>query len=85
MSPAVAFPFVVESSGITLLSDESIDVTGPEITSIRCQGTIYVCSADNGLKRAVFLLFVLLTQMFLQVKMFCLDNHLNATISTEKV
>jgi hypothetical protein len=55
MSPAVAFPFVVESSGITLLSDESIDVTGPEITSIRCQGTIYVCSADNGLKLAVFL------------------------------
>lgn len=41
MSPAVAFPFVVESSGITLLTDEGIDVTGPEITSIRCQGTIY--------------------------------------------
>ncbi|KAJ1261370.1 hypothetical protein BS78_09G024700 [Paspalum vaginatum] len=38
MSPAVAFPFVVETSGITLLSDEGIDVTGPEITSIRCQG-----------------------------------------------
>ncbi|XP_008654371.1 DNA repair protein RAD51 homolog 2 isoform X1 [Zea mays] len=38
MSPAVAFPFAVESSGITLLSDESIDVTGPDITSIRCQG-----------------------------------------------
>ncbi|PUZ63785.1 hypothetical protein GQ55_3G094800 [Panicum hallii var. hallii] len=38
MSPAVAFPFAVESSGITLLSDEGIDVTGPEITSIRCQG-----------------------------------------------
>jgi hypothetical protein len=54
MSPAVAFPFAVESSGITLLSDESIDVTGPDITSIRCQGTIYVCSADNGLKLAVF-------------------------------
>ena len=42
MSPAVAFPFIVESSGITLLSDEGIDVTGPEITSIRCQGTIYI-------------------------------------------
>lgn len=38
MSPAVAFPFIVESSGITLLSDEGIDVSGPEITSIRCQG-----------------------------------------------
>ena len=84
MSLAVSFPFVVESSGITLLSDESIDVTGPEITSIRCQGTIYVCSADNGLKLAVFLLFVL-TQIFLQGKMFWLDNHLNPTIPTEKV
>ncbi|KAG8084513.1 hypothetical protein GUJ93_ZPchr0010g9109 [Zizania palustris] len=38
MSPAVAFPFTVESSGIILLSDEGIDVPGPEITSIRCQG-----------------------------------------------
>nr|XP_051226358.1 DNA repair protein RAD51 homolog 2 isoform X2 [Lolium perenne] len=38
MSPAVAFPFIVESSGITLLTDEGIDVSGPEITSIRCQG-----------------------------------------------
>ncbi|XP_040252475.1 DNA repair protein RAD51 homolog 2 isoform X2 [Aegilops tauschii subsp. strangulata] len=38
MSPAVAFPFIVESSGITLLNDEGIDVSGPEITSIRCQG-----------------------------------------------
>ncbi|KAM0884482.1 hypothetical protein ACQ4PT_030956 [Festuca glaucescens] len=27
MSPAVAFPFIVESSGITLLSDEGIDVS----------------------------------------------------------
>ncbi|GJN36229.1 hypothetical protein PR202_gb25069 [Eleusine coracana subsp. coracana] len=42
MSPAVAFPFTVESSGITLLSDEGIDVTGPDITSIRCQGIIYM-------------------------------------------
>uniref|UniRef100_A0A0E0KXY0 RecA family profile 1 domain-containing protein n=1 Tax=Oryza punctata TaxID=4537 RepID=A0A0E0KXY0_ORYPU len=38
MTPAVAFPFTVESSGIILLSDEGIDMPGPEITSIRCQG-----------------------------------------------
>lgn len=38
MSPAVAFPFIVESSGISLLSDEGIDVTGPEINTIRNQG-----------------------------------------------
>ena len=42
MSPAVAFPFIVESSGITLLNDEGTDVSGPEITSIRCQGTIHI-------------------------------------------
>jgi len=84
MSLAVSFPFVVESSGITLLSDEGIDVTGSEITSIRCQGIIYVFSANNGLNLAVFLLFVL-TQIFLQGKMFWLDNHLNPTIPTEKV
>lgn len=39
MSPAVTFPFIVESSGISLLSDEGIDVTGPEINTIRNQGS----------------------------------------------
>uniref|UniRef100_A0A0D9WC70 RecA family profile 1 domain-containing protein n=1 Tax=Leersia perrieri TaxID=77586 RepID=A0A0D9WC70_9ORYZ len=40
MSPAVAFPFTVESSGIILLTDEGICVPGPEITSIRFQGGV---------------------------------------------
>ncbi|RLN01074.1 uncharacterized protein C2845_PM06G08510 [Panicum miliaceum] len=52
MSPAVAFPFVVESSGITLLSDEGIDVTGPEITSIRCQELNY--SSVQLYRQAIF-------------------------------
>ncbi|KAJ3688163.1 hypothetical protein LUZ61_017327 [Rhynchospora tenuis] len=38
ISPPVAFPFVVESSGITLLNQEGISVAGSEINAIRCQG-----------------------------------------------
>ncbi|XP_072983086.1 DNA repair protein RAD51 homolog 2 isoform X1 [Typha latifolia] len=38
LSRAVAFPFIVESSGISLLSDEGTDVSGPEISRIHCQG-----------------------------------------------
>jgi hypothetical protein len=68
MSPAVAFPFIVESSGITLLSDEGVDVSGPEITSIRCQGTIRVVDTHNELKSSVFLPLVTLTQTFLRAK-----------------
>ncbi|XP_058110083.1 DNA repair protein RAD51 homolog 2 isoform X2 [Magnolia sinica] len=37
-SPPKAFPFVVTSGGISLLSDEGIEVMGPEINTIRCQG-----------------------------------------------
>ncbi|RWV76835.1 hypothetical protein GW17_00062441 [Ensete ventricosum] len=36
-SPAVAFPFVVESSGISLLSHDGLEVTGAEICTIHCQ------------------------------------------------
>lgn len=38
MSPAVAFPFIVESSGISLLNDDGFKVMGREISTIRCQG-----------------------------------------------
>ncbi|CAL9777285.1 unnamed protein product [Musa acuminata subsp. burmannicoides] len=37
-SPAVAFPFVVESSGISLLSHDGLEVMGAEICTIHCQG-----------------------------------------------
>ncbi|XP_064977908.1 DNA repair protein RAD51 homolog 2-like isoform X2 [Musa acuminata AAA Group] len=36
-SPAVAFPFVVESSGISLLSHDGLEVMGAEICTIHCQ------------------------------------------------
>ncbi|XP_042469102.1 DNA repair protein RAD51 homolog 2-like isoform X3 [Zingiber officinale] len=37
-SPAIAFPFLVKSSGIALLSDEGLEVTGSEMSTIRCEG-----------------------------------------------
>jgi hypothetical protein len=82
---SVSYNLQVKQKDVRVNRSNGRDVTGPEITSIRCQGTIYVCSADNGLKLADFLLFVLLTQIFLQGKMFWPDNNLNATVATEKV
>ncbi|XP_077239596.1 DNA repair (Rad51) family protein isoform X2 [Tasmannia lanceolata] len=37
-SPPLAFPFVVNKSGISLLSEDGIQVMGPEINMIHCQG-----------------------------------------------
>ncbi|XVF20179.1 hypothetical protein REPUB_Repub11eG0175700 [Reevesia pubescens] len=38
ISPPLAFPFHITSSGISLLSDEGMELMGPEINSIHCQG-----------------------------------------------
>ncbi|XVF68635.1 hypothetical protein PTKIN_Ptkin11bG0017200 [Pterospermum kingtungense] len=38
ISPPLAFPFHITSSGILLLSNEGMELMGPEINSIRCQG-----------------------------------------------
>lgn len=38
ISPPLAFPFTLCSSGISLLSDDGIEMTGQEISMIRCQG-----------------------------------------------
>ncbi|KAJ3676382.1 hypothetical protein LUZ60_003794 [Juncus effusus] len=38
ISPAVTFPFVIESSGITLLNHVGFRVAGQEINTIRCRG-----------------------------------------------
>ncbi|BBH04896.1 hypothetical protein Prudu_016144 [Prunus dulcis] len=37
ISPPLAFPYNITSSGITLLNDDGIELTGPEINSIHCQ------------------------------------------------
>nr|XP_023881887.1 DNA repair protein RAD51 homolog 2 isoform X1 [Quercus suber]POE73771.1 dna repair protein rad51 like 2 [Quercus suber] len=38
ISPPLAFPFNITSSGILLLSDDGIELTGPDIYAIHCQG-----------------------------------------------
>lgn len=38
ISPPLAFPYNITSSGITLLNDDGIELSGPEINSIHCQG-----------------------------------------------
>ncbi|KAG9445461.1 hypothetical protein H6P81_016801 [Aristolochia fimbriata] len=38
ISPPLAFPFEVTSAGLALLKDDGIEVMGPEIHAIRCEG-----------------------------------------------
>ena len=40
MSPPVAFTFAISASGISLLHDDGIEMTGPEINAICGQGVI---------------------------------------------
>lgn len=41
LSPPLAFPFNVTSSGISLLNDDGVEMPGPEIHSISWQGLIW--------------------------------------------
>lgn len=38
MSPPLAFPFMITSSGISLLSDKGKELSGAAINEIHCQG-----------------------------------------------
>jgi hypothetical protein len=38
ISPPLAFPFNITASGIVLLDDNGIEMKGPEINNIHCQG-----------------------------------------------
>ena len=38
ISPPLAFPFDITSSGILLLNDEGKEMKGPQINTIHCQG-----------------------------------------------
>ncbi|KAI3995230.1 hypothetical protein MKX01_032032 [Papaver californicum] len=42
ISPPLVFPFIITSSGISLISDNGIEVKGPEIHSIHCQGNLWL-------------------------------------------
>ncbi|XP_048444724.1 DNA repair protein RAD51 homolog 2 isoform X2 [Pyrus x bretschneideri] len=47
ISPPLAFAFNITSSGISLLSDGGIELTGPEINTIHCQGHSDVINFDG--------------------------------------
>ncbi|KAL6275990.1 hypothetical protein ACE6H2_019591 [Prunus campanulata] len=47
ISPPLAFPFNITSSGIALLNDDGIELTGPEINSIHCQGHSDIINFDG--------------------------------------
>ncbi|XP_057451412.1 DNA repair protein RAD51 homolog 2 isoform X3 [Lotus japonicus] len=38
ISPPLAFPFSITSSGVVLLDDDGMEIRGPEINTIHCQG-----------------------------------------------
>lgn len=45
-SPPLAFPFVVTPTGISLRCDEGIEVIGPHIQTIHCQGmSLWLCDS----------------------------------------
>ncbi|CAN1226905.1 DNA repair protein RAD51 homolog 2 [Linum grandiflorum] len=48
ISPSLAFPFSVESSGILLLDDTGREVSGHEINTIHCQGHNDIILFDGG-------------------------------------
>lgn len=60
-SNSTSFHFGIIS--MTLLSDEGIGVSGPEITSIHCRGMIHV-STHTKLKPAIFFRLVVLKAKF---------------------
>ncbi|CAK9170196.1 unnamed protein product [Ilex paraguariensis] len=43
MAPPLAFPFIITSSGISLLNDDGVEMTGPQINTIHCQGLLIIC------------------------------------------
>ncbi|KAF8039767.1 hypothetical protein BT93_B2091 [Corymbia citriodora subsp. variegata] len=47
MSPALAFPFSITSSGISLLNDDGIEVVGQEISTIHCHGHSEIIGSDS--------------------------------------
>ncbi|KAJ4831944.1 DNA repair protein RAD51 [Turnera subulata] len=48
ISPPLAFPFIITSSGISLLQDDGIEVRGEEINTIRQQGHNDIIHFDGG-------------------------------------
>ncbi|GAB2285137.1 DNA repair protein RAD51 [Dionaea muscipula] len=47
ISPPLRFPYVISSSGISFLDDEGVEVSGPEIHGIHCQGHSNIINFDK--------------------------------------
>ncbi|KAF2300485.1 hypothetical protein GH714_013781 [Hevea brasiliensis] len=47
ISPPMAFPFIIASSGIALLDDDGIELRGQEINTIHCQGLDDIINFDG--------------------------------------
>ncbi|KAL2487797.1 DNA repair protein RAD51-like protein 2 [Forsythia ovata] len=49
ISPPMAFLFNITGSGISLLDDDGVVMTGPEINAIHCQGHSGIINFDTGM------------------------------------
>lgn len=50
ISPPLAFPFKITSSGVVLLDDDGIEMKGSEINTIQCQGLSLSSLAVNSME-----------------------------------
>ncbi|XP_047160586.1 DNA repair protein RAD51 homolog 2 isoform X2 [Vigna umbellata] len=50
ISPPLAFPFKITSSGVILLDDDGIEMKGPEINTIQCQVEVLTCLFSSVMK-----------------------------------
>ncbi|XP_022635385.1 DNA repair protein RAD51 homolog 2 isoform X3 [Vigna radiata var. radiata] len=50
ISPPLAFPFKITSSGVVLLDDDGIEMKGPEINTIQCQVEVFTCLFPSVMK-----------------------------------
>ncbi|XP_057953836.1 DNA repair protein RAD51 homolog 2 isoform X3 [Malania oleifera] len=48
ISPPLSFPFIITSSGISLQDDDGIEMIGPEISTIHCQGHNDIINFNGG-------------------------------------
>ena len=53
ISPPMGFPFNITSSGISLLRDVGVEMTGPQINAIQNQGWLLFFSGRQLFFRAV--------------------------------
>lgn len=55
ISPTRAFPFNITSPGMSLLTDDDIELTGLDINTIRCQGLSWKDYIVGSISRIIFI------------------------------